>query len=102
MAIVFPAGCRRVGLSVREGIMQAVWPAVWPAGAMALYVFATRSLVPHHLIAVAIEYGIATSVYALTFVLFAIDSAERQFYVGKILGLVWRRTPRVGVLSESA
>jgi O-antigen/teichoic acid export membrane protein len=104
MLIVFPAGCRRVGLSVTQGLMDAVWPAVWPAAVMAAYVFATRPLVPHHLIAVAIEYGIAVSLYATTFVFLAISAAERQFYLEKALSLVGhhRFFGRVRTVSESA
>jgi O-antigen/teichoic acid export membrane protein len=93
--VVFPAACRRVGLTAIEGYTEAVWPSVWPAAVMTLYVFATRPLVPHVLIAVAVEYGIAVSLYGLTFLLLAISPVERQFYVDKIVALAGlRRTVR--------
>jgi O-antigen/teichoic acid export membrane protein len=101
MFIVFPAGCRKVGLTVAQGLTGAVWPAVWPATVMVAYVVATKPLVPHILIAVAVEYGIATSLYALTFVLLAISPVERQFYIDKAVALAGRRRP-LHVNSEAA
>ena len=95
--IVFPAACRRVGLTVTEGFVQAVWPSLWPVGAMALYVFATRPFVPHMLVAVAVEYALAVSIYGLTFLFLSISPTERQFYVEKISALAglrrWRWMP---------
>ena len=42
-------------------------------------------------------------VYAATFVLFAIDAPERQFYFAKALALVGSRTPRrATAVSEGA
>ena len=86
-----------------QGVVDAVWPAVWPAAAMAVYILATRPFLPLNLFAVAVEYGIAVSVYAATFLLFAILPAERQFYIDKIAGLVGVRfVRRVAPVSESA
>jgi O-antigen/teichoic acid export membrane protein len=88
--VVFPAGCRRVEVTVPDALAQAVWPALWPATVMALFVFATKSMVPNALVAVAAEYGVAALVYATTFVMFGISATERQFYLGKIAELTRR------------
>jgi O-antigen/teichoic acid export membrane protein len=102
MLIVFPAGCRRVELSVSQGLVQAVWPAAWPAAVMTLFVLATRRFVPNVLVAVAIEYGIAVSIYAFTFVLFAIGRAERRFYIDKVAELARRRRRAAQTIPEAA
>jgi O-antigen/teichoic acid export membrane protein len=102
MSIVFPAGCRRVGIPIRDALRQAIWPSLWPAAVMASFVFATRSLVPDHLIAVAIEYGLAVSVYGLTFVLFAIGARERHLYLSKLIDMVRPRVLRRAGIVESA
>jgi O-antigen/teichoic acid export membrane protein len=45
VVVVFPAGCRRVGLPVGRAVAEAVWPALWPASIMVLFVVATRPFV---------------------------------------------------------
>jgi O-antigen/teichoic acid export membrane protein len=98
--VVFPAGCRRVGLSVREAWGQGVWPAVWPAFVMVLYISATRSLVGSSLAAVGAEGGMAALVYLLTFLFFGISGAERRLYLSKVAELITRR--RLQMVTEGA
>src|SRR5581483_10575627 len=91
--VLFPAGCRRVGLSISEATVKAIWPAVWPAAVMAIYIEATRDLVPPTLLAVGAESIVAGLIYAVTFLLFAISPVERRFYLSKITEMVGRSVP---------
>jgi O-antigen/teichoic acid export membrane protein len=98
--VVFPAGCRRVELSVRQAWVQGVWPAVWPAFVMVLYVSATRSLVGSSLAAVGAEGVTAALVYLLTFLFFGISAAERRLYLSKAAELTTRW--RLQMVAEGA
>ena len=91
--MLFPAGCRRVGLPLGRALSQAVWPAIWPAGAMIAFVLTTRALVPPTLVAVGAEMAAACAVYLAVFVVFAIDGSERRFYVAKASELLHSRAP---------
>jgi O-antigen/teichoic acid export membrane protein len=93
MLVLFPAGCRRVGLPLARALSDAVWPAMWPAVVMTGFVLATRALVPPTLVAVGAEMGAACLVYAMVFILFAIGAVERRFYLSKSLELLGLRTP---------
>jgi O-antigen/teichoic acid export membrane protein len=96
--ILFPASCRRVGLSIRRAVMDAVWPAVWPAGMMAAYVLISRPMIPQSLPAVLVSMGVAVSIYAAIFLAFGIDAAERRFYLSKVFEV----TTRIRVLLPRA
>jgi O-antigen/teichoic acid export membrane protein len=102
MFVLFPAGCRRVGLSVGRALSQAVWPAVWPAAVMVAYVELTRGLVASNLFAVGAEMAAAAMVYAVTFLLFGLTTAERRFYMSKVTQLVGRPVPAAPSVTESA
>jgi O-antigen/teichoic acid export membrane protein len=92
MLVIFPAGCRRVGLTTREGVARAVWPAVWPAFFMVLFVLATRDWLSGSLAAIALESVLAGLVYLVTFTLFGLDNHDRRLYLAKITQLpIWRR-----------
>jgi O-antigen/teichoic acid export membrane protein len=95
--VLFPAGCRRVGLPVGRALSQAVWPALWPAAVMIAYVRLTRDLVPTTLLAVGAEMAAAAFIYAVTFVLFGISAAERRFYLSKVTEIVGRTVPAPSV-----
>jgi O-antigen/teichoic acid export membrane protein len=88
--IIFPASCRRVGVSVRRATAEAVWPALWPAGTMAAYVAVSRTMIPQTLPTVLVSMGVAVSIYAATFLAFSIDSAERRFYLSKAFEVTTR------------
>jgi O-antigen/teichoic acid export membrane protein len=99
--VLFPAGCRRVDLTLSRGLSEAVWPAIWPAAVMTAFVFLTRDLVPPSLVAVGAEMVSACLVYVAVFVAFGISREERRFYLMKLLSLVQRRPVAIR-LSESA
>lgn len=83
LMIIFPAGCRRVGLSLPRALGRAVWPAAWPAAIMALYLFGMRSLVPDSLILLGVELGSAGLLYGVLFLFFGVDATERRVYLDK-------------------
>jgi O-antigen/teichoic acid export membrane protein len=84
MFLLFPLACRRVELPVGRAIARGVWPALWPGLVMAAFIVSTRGLVPAGLAAIAGEFAAAGLVYGLTFLLFSLTAAERQFYLGKL------------------
>src|SRR3954470_7702137 len=51
--ILWPAACRRVGVSAAGAFFAAVWPAVWPLTVMALIVMPLRDALPSKLLYVA-------------------------------------------------
>jgi O-antigen/teichoic acid export membrane protein len=99
--VLFPAGCRRVELSMGRAFTEAVWPALWPAAVMTAYVLATRDLVPPHLVAIGAELAMAVAVYAVVFVFFGITAQQRRLYLSKTIALVQRRGP-ADVVPEGA
>ena len=99
--VLFPAGCRRVRLTVWRGFVEAVWPAVWPAALMAIYVAATHVFIPDSLVAVGAEMISAVVVYAIAFLL-GISHDERRFYVSKLAQMGGRLRPRAAAVSEGA
>jgi O-antigen/teichoic acid export membrane protein len=88
--VVFPSGCRRVGLSVRDGVARAVWPAAWPAAVMVAWLFAARPFVPAWLPAVALHAAIAGCLYLVLFLRWGLPAAERRFYISKAALLLAR------------
>jgi O-antigen/teichoic acid export membrane protein len=84
IVVIFPAGARRVNLSLRAAFLEAIWPALWPAAVMALFVVATKGLVADSLIAVAAEIAAAGAVYLATFIFFGLSTRERSFYLSKL------------------
>ncbi len=100
MFVLFPAGCRRVELTVPAALASAVWPALWPAAVMTGYVMLTAPLLPDSLIVIAAELVAAALVYATTFVFFGITAIERRFYISKLWELAARF--RIQPLSEGA
>ena len=88
--LLFPMACRRVELPIMTAVARGVWPAVWPGLVMALFILATRPLVPVNLLAVGAECAVAGLLYGATFLLFSISAVERMFYLeklGQMLGL---------------
>jgi O-antigen/teichoic acid export membrane protein len=102
MLILFPAGCRRVGLSVGSAFARALWPALWPAAVMWAFVASTLPFVAESLVTVGIELVAAAGVYWLTFFFFGVSALERRFYFGKLSELIARRRVAVRAVSEGA
>ena len=98
LLVLFPAGCRRVRLTLARAVAEAVWPATWPAAVMAAFVFLTRPLVPASIIGVAAEMAAACLVYMLVFGAFGLSRDERRFYLGKAFQLLQRTPLRVRAL----
>jgi O-antigen/teichoic acid export membrane protein len=94
--IIFPAACRRVGLSIRDAVWNAVLPAVWPMTLVAALLLVTRNLVGHSLVSIAAQSVTAGLLYAVIFIRFALSKEDRQWYIAKFKQLT-RRRPRVAV-----
>lgn len=92
LIVLFPAGCRRVGVPLRHAIAEAVWPAVWPLAIMAVFVAVTRAEVGDSLVAVVCEMAAAASVYGITFLFVSVRARERQFLFTQVRNLMagWR------------
>jgi O-antigen/teichoic acid export membrane protein len=96
MFVAFPAGCRRVGLPVAQGLVEAVWPAAWPAAVMVSWLFAVRPWVPAWLPAIGLHAVVAGGLYLLLFARWGLPATERRLYLSKAAVLIGRLR-RVGV-----
>ena len=81
--IVVPVACKRVGVSVRTFVSQAIWPAVWPAaiafGMLAMLRGEVSSLLD------CLTYGAATgALYLALFIGIAIGRDDRRRYLSKL------------------
>ena len=83
MTILWPAACRRVGISKAEAFRRAVWPTLWPVAFMALVVIPLRNAVPAQLVSVALTGAIGAVCYAVVFLAFAVNRDERKVYLAK-------------------
>jgi O-antigen/teichoic acid export membrane protein len=92
---LFPAACRRVGLSVREAISEALWPAIWPVIPMVALLMLTRNLGGASLSFILAQSVGAGAVYAATFLWLGISREERAWYFGKIKWLLGGRRATV-------
>lgn len=105
--VLFPAACRRVGVSVGHAFMHAVVPAVWPAVAAGGVLVLARAHVPSTLWGVLLASGAAALVYLALFIGVAISPRERSFYLDKAKQIFERRpkapgTPAAPVASAVA
>jgi len=89
--VLWPAACRRVGVSVIDAFRTAVWPPLWPIAVMALVVVPLSSMLPARLWAVAVASGAGGLCYAATFLAFAVKRDERRAYLAKASELTWVR-----------
>jgi O-antigen/teichoic acid export membrane protein len=103
-AVLFPAGCRRVNLTLARAWREAIWPALWPASVMTAFVVLTRPFIPASLIAVVAHMAASALVYALIFTTCAISAAERRLFITRFAQLSLRRRvqPAAGVAVEGA
>ena len=90
--VLFPAACRRVNLSIRDAVKTAVFPSLWPLVVMASFLVITRSIASANLVAIAVQSITGGLIYLTVFLMLAIDSEERQWYVAKVRDLVKRAT----------
>ena len=82
--IIFPAACRRVGLSLGRALMAGVVPPVWPAFAAGALLWFTRDQVPATLIGVLGETVAAGVLYLVLFLGVAISKHDRALYLAKV------------------
>jgi O-antigen/teichoic acid export membrane protein len=103
-AVLFPAGCRRVNLTLARAWREAIWPALWPASVMTAFIVFTRPFVPVSLLAVAAHMAAGALVYALIFTTCAISAAERRVFISHFMRVSLRRRvrPPVTVAAEGA
>ena len=92
LIVLFPAGCRRVGVPLRRAIAEAVWPAAWPLAVMAAFIALTRAAVGDSLLGVGTEMAAAACVYGITFLFLSVRPRERQFLFAQVRDLMagWR------------
>jgi O-antigen/teichoic acid export membrane protein len=89
--ILWPAACRRVGLTVADAFGTAVWPALWPVAAMAMVVVPLREMLPVRLWSVAFAAAAGSLCYLATFLAFAVKRDERRAYCAKLTELTRAR-----------
>jgi O-antigen/teichoic acid export membrane protein len=89
--VLYPAACRRVGLSPWSVAAQTVWPPLWPA----VIVGGLLALIGHTaqptLLRVAVEAAAASVVYLWLFLAVAIGRSDRALYTSKALEILGRR-----------
>jgi O-antigen/teichoic acid export membrane protein len=88
--VVFPLGCRRVGIPLAQALREAVWPAVWPAAIVAAWLFAVRPFVGAWLPAVAAHAAFAGALYLVLFLRWGLPTADRRLYLEKAAPLIAR------------
>jgi len=82
--VIYPAACRRVGLSTLQALSESIWPALWPAIPMALYLLATSPLVKPSLPMVAANLVAGGLVYGGVFFAFGLTVDERRFFFSRL------------------
>jgi O-antigen/teichoic acid export membrane protein len=95
VAILWPAACRRVGISKTEGFRRAVWPTLWPVAFMALVVIPLRNAVPAQLVSVALTGAAGAICYVVVFLAFAVKKDERKVYLAKATEILRSRRRRL-------
>lgn len=86
MFVLFPAACRRVGLSISHAVWYAVWPAVWPAVTVGVLLGITHRLAPGPGLMTLAEAAAAGLLYVGLFAM-AVGRRDREQYTARILEL---------------
>jgi O-antigen/teichoic acid export membrane protein len=89
--IVFPAACRRVGLSLAEAVWHSVFPALWPAVIVGIVLATTRHISSGTLLAVVLQASGGGLLYLALFFVIAIGRRDRALYAAKFVELIGRR-----------
>jgi O-antigen/teichoic acid export membrane protein len=90
--ILYPAACRRVGLSVRHGVVHSVLPAIWPAlVVIVLGYWVAQSPWSGTLLAVVMQAVAGGLLYLALFFSVAIGRRDRALYTEKALEVLGRR-----------
>ncbi|HKG23370.1 MAG TPA: oligosaccharide flippase family protein [Blastocatellia bacterium] len=93
MFVLFPAACRRAGVSIGRALSEAVWPAAWPASLMAAFLVVSSRFAGNSPVSIALQSVAAGVLYAAIFLWLAIGREERLWYLAKSRQLL--RRPRV-------
>lgn len=88
--VMFPAACRRSGVTVFEAMRSAVWPAAWPAVVVAAWLTVAEAHVATSLLSVGLWSVSAGLLYLVLFLAWGVPRSERQFYISKAAGLLSR------------
>jgi O-antigen/teichoic acid export membrane protein len=80
LLVVFPAACRRIGMSVSRALTVAVVPALWPALPVAAFLLIARSLTATGILAATAQALIAVIAYGLIFFGLALGREARGWY----------------------
>jgi O-antigen/teichoic acid export membrane protein len=91
MFILYPAACRRVGVSLRRAVSESVLPAVWPAVVVGALLAVIRDISSGTLLAVAFQAAVGAVLYLVLFFTVAISRHDRAYYVAKATELRRRR-----------
>jgi O-antigen/teichoic acid export membrane protein len=91
VAILWPAACRRVGISTTEAFRRAVWPTLWPVAFMAAVVMPLRTAIPAHLYSIALTGAAGMICYLIVFLAFGVNRNERELYLAKATEIVRSR-----------
>jgi O-antigen/teichoic acid export membrane protein len=89
LVILYPAACRRVGLSIGTALFRAVLPAAWPAAVVAAVLVMSRGMLPGTLLGVLVQIGLSGVLYLALFVM-AIGPRDRVVYSAKAMELLGR------------
>ena len=82
--VLFPAACRRTGISIAEAFASGVWPAIWPAVCMGAFLAFSRKFFGVGFISTAVQAVSAGLLYAILFSSLAIGRTERNWYLAKL------------------
>lgn len=89
--VLFPAACRRAGVSIAKALSEAVWPAVWPASLMIGFLFASSRFAGTGPVSIALQSVAGGLLYAAVFLWLAIGREERLWYLAKSKQLLRRQ-----------
>jgi len=89
--VLFPAACRRVGVSVGHAVRHAVWPAAWPALVIGGMLIVTRQAASGRLLAVLLQAAAADLLYLALFFLIAVGARDRRRYWDQLTQIIARR-----------
>ena len=89
--ILYPAACRRVGLSTSAVAARAIWPALWPAVVVGCILAAVGSHEGATLVRVGLEAAAGGLLYLWLFLAIAIGRRDRALYTTKALEIIGRR-----------
>jgi O-antigen/teichoic acid export membrane protein len=78
--IVFPAACRRVGVTIWTLLRQSIVPPLWPAAAVAVFYVVWPMTAERALAGVAAQAVLGGALYLALFVGLAIGAQDRSFY----------------------